>query len=1815
MSAILKRTSFGLLRTNPKLTTNIKIVADSKDKVYLESIDADPLLTKSIYKGFEVTGGSYSRDLNRFYSQGAKVLPKSISYQVFEIDESVNIKDRYKDQYDFLYDLGMQPKNSRIYSEEFSMFAPLWIEPGNEPDYFLIFKMDGPSTINYNQWLVDNPNSSLDNDSILNDIVTLPENFFDNYISKAKIIKTFDLKGTSSIGRYIRNHSEDPLFPESSIYASLSKGALTYWQGISYSDGGFARKAQDIYSDYVLIDKTVTENDDFVTMGFYNNEIVHPNILNMEFLFDDEEQEDYRFSRYFGMYVSEAELGKFEIDGNRLYQDRDVEYTQTPSPIKNQFGYSSTTIDAKQVNDRGIKVYPKLNAGGTGPYSGRLINWSETQNPRFPYIKSISGNFYSIDSNIGWTSTYMNGPTATIEDDRFLRIKNKTVNWKDFTGFEDPFTFIEALQTDQRGRPNFSFEVIGTVSSGDQIRIGYTDWTNPAYANLIDKHTISGDTAITAGKNTNLSFSVNGTKEQVALAIANAINYIQTATTEHQIFSAIAKGNRVIVFSRLDSENWDKLRYSLFSTSTTYPFSKPNEFQPITYQAYLPSPISVTALIPGDYFEYRFTGGCDNSAARFVINTEDFQEFVDETDPVFVNTTNGFDLVGEYSIYLDEPVLNSVGHIVDFNNIDKYMVYHIKNTKYDITFNSSKKLALYKTAKNSLGYLSIFPLRDFDYNSLDISYSKDADSSYTNLDYWYQGDIFNQIESAYPSLTYVGTVGHSEDQTSVYNTGSSLGWNSQAYNAILTSGPQYASAKPSTNSSTMGFGLCTDPASTNSWWGFEYLWYFYDEVIGFTAQSANPTAGVFEWDGTNAIPRTTLEPYTSDDVFAITYDTYRVKYWKNGILMYTSTTTPTGPLYFNSIYWRPNFGFNDIRLGKIKVPTFDFDSLDPDYIPQIESILGPNSPFAVSGGFQSLGGISDDFLDTNDKVYNEYDRLKENILPEIALSSKVVPFINKWVYDNESNDVRENPYRLNTDQSFGYSNFSPSFDELGRNPKFFTHEWYYLQKYPPYMSFEEKVNSFSYFDEDLNYLTLPIYGGSTYAGATALIVGGTGATANLMSNAEDYFLSYFTRETIDGVDIPRDFRYSIFEYGTETVFAETLFRGAKVIIKDRSEFSPIDYNIESIRFLANPVYNGYKFSSVLTYSNSGTQLIFIKNDKWKSVTLVILSDLNDEVFMKYKEGNTSHKFIDRSHLYTLNSKLELASGATGDTLKPRDVNIGGEIYAWDWTGTNWLIKARQDKNGNNPNFSSDLTLNPGGNYNHVRVETAGYGIEFVGIRNPTSSTFECDTINSIGFSPPFLPTGSSTQDLEMLPIGATGYPGFVYDPTHVPPLKKPAAWAGGYFPIIQVKTSIGSQIIYNEGGYNGYLPIMDSISFGTIANQVNSGDSEIKYITIKEDDSVVFNQYAVEIVRPDYPVKSTYLKPKVLSEKPVDLQSSAGIIGYELTAMDRIDIHQISRYRGAYNPKWRDVIKFIDTDEIKAYIDLEGNSLSYNNVQILTKLVNPDSRVLIEDTNLFYINNLYFNKVNVESPNVILRFSESNARTIFPLLGEVAIDHKDYFLFKSNWDTNYFNKYLKSTVNVPQIGTREPKENKSFFGSKVIAVPNLVRIETFPQGIIPKKELGSISKIKTVKQNIVSEVKEVSKNRILTLQVFTGLALQDWMIKDGIGSDFYKYINANYSFGDPNQEDDIKTYIAENVYDRYIVKEVILWQKFWKKGNTLPPVEVNMTDEQKIAAGYTQTKNFQAKFANPDDLDFQLIYNIPLDRNYSIAFTVILEKK
>ena len=170
-------------------------------------------------------------------------------------------------------------------------------------------------------------------------------------------------------------------------------------------------------------------------------------------------------------------------------------------------------------------------------------------------------------------------------------------------------------------------------------------------------------------------------------------------------------------------------------------------------------------------------------------------------------------------------------------------------------------------------------------------------------------------------------------------------------------------------------------------------------------------------------------------------------------------------------------------------------------------------------------------------------------------------------------------------------------------------------------------------------------------------------------------------------------------------------------------------------------------------------------------------------------------------------------------------------------------------------------------------------------------------------------------------------------------------------------------------------------------------------------------------------------------------------------------------------------------------------------------------------------------------------------------------------------------------------------------------------METFPEGDIEKSLLGNINQIRNVKPNIVKSTIQSANKTQLEIKVFANLAMENNLIKDGFDREFNKYINPLYSFGDPIITDDVKKYIRLNVYQRYSISKIIFWEKQWFKGDPYPQIEFNLTDKQKIEKGYKVSKNFSTYLENPDDLYFKLIYNIPNDKNFSIAFTVILDKK
>ena len=70
------------------------------------------------------------------------------------------------------------------------------------------------------------------------------------------------------------------------------------------------------------------QNEYFITQGFQRNGIVLANLLNMQFLFNDEYAPEYSLNRYFGMYINDINEGSFDLSGEAFYKG--TEPNQTP---------------------------------------------------------------------------------------------------------------------------------------------------------------------------------------------------------------------------------------------------------------------------------------------------------------------------------------------------------------------------------------------------------------------------------------------------------------------------------------------------------------------------------------------------------------------------------------------------------------------------------------------------------------------------------------------------------------------------------------------------------------------------------------------------------------------------------------------------------------------------------------------------------------------------------------------------------------------------------------------------------------------------------------------------------------------------------------------------------------------------------------------------------------------------------------------------------------------------------------------------------------------------------------------------------------------------------------------------------------------------------------------------------------------------------------------------------------------------------------------------------------------------------------------
>ena len=363
--------SFQLVRTNPKLTGNIKIAISDEGGMWLESIKANPELSKDLYSKVPIdTNQSHPANIFRFLNSGST--PNEITFDLTEQVDSTKTSKNFKDQFDFShYFSGVKYLASNKYAERMSYFAPLYLKK-DVPDYFIIFKIEDPA------------NFPLDEVKQKYDAGESKTDYLIDLFSKASIIKTFDLRAETVPGKYLRDYLNNPNFPTSPLSVSYEENDFTTWNGILINEGTFGSRGEltyDLYSSSQPL-KFFEEN---ITNGFSRNGIIFPNILNLEFVFNDDSSAKYDFNRYLGVYVNAIELTKLDIDLDRAYLTRGT-WENTPRFRKNFLETDEVVLT--QSNPDGVII----------PFKSSIVNVSEFA-PTFTDSDNLFINYISDKDN------------------------------------------------------------------------------------------------------------------------------------------------------------------------------------------------------------------------------------------------------------------------------------------------------------------------------------------------------------------------------------------------------------------------------------------------------------------------------------------------------------------------------------------------------------------------------------------------------------------------------------------------------------------------------------------------------------------------------------------------------------------------------------------------------------------------------------------------------------------------------------------------------------------------------------------------------------------------------------------------------------------------------------------------------------------------------------------------------------------------------------------------------------------------------------------------------------------------------------------------------------------------------------------------------------------------------------------------------------------------------------------------------------------------------------------------------------------------
>ena len=784
-----------------------------------------------------------------------------------------------------------------------------------------------------------------------------------------------------------------------------------------------------------------------------------------------------------------------------------------------------------------------------------------------------------------------------------------------------------------------------------------------------------------------------------------------------------------------------------------------------------------------------------------------------------------------------------------------------------------------------------------------------------------------------------------------------------------------------------------------------------------------------------------------------------------------------------------------------------------------------------------------------EKIYNEYDRLQENYTTQFATLSRIIPTINKWCL-KDSKNVRENPYYLNCDESFGETNFSPSMDVNGTDKDKMTHEWFYLDKLPTYFDQKNINSAFSYVNPLEN----------------------VGFNLNLLKDINfDYFQSYFLSKgymTSAGVFAKTKplKKYTLIDGGNSQSFSSTIFKGLKFTPKLRKR---IGNNITK-EFVKTSEFNGYKFSTCLktNFNNAIPNYLkvhVIENKTFKNITLVLEINISDD----------SYDYLNRKLLYELDHKTK--NGVFSDSilsgsldLNSADLQIGGFT----------TVKGVPAANGSIPQFTTQILKDPNtGSYGSINI-----------------------TIGELTYE---LAVSSVNNDSELLISGGMMIEG-VNQPTSYYSENdyKLASYGyknGGIFAhrelLNQLNPSKINEILKGSNVEYITVELDGSITNNRLILDIEDGVELVKTSSLYPE---------IDINKP----KSFKLSNEVIG---YDIQERSKYFAF-LTRHNgnyTVDMNPIITFSEPFSMH---KIKTDWTNEAYSslYYNYDTSSIDLNNLTaaLYKKLNNcgvlfnvGEIKDRSHDESWGIIKNHFFHKVNeIDTEGVIKLSTTDDLLPKYQLINEIAIDKKDKNVFKSRWENDYYVRSLNGGEINLQPGTKNIIEEKSYGASSVIKTGDSYDLFNFTTNLF--NNIEELNDIKS-SNNTSYDINFIETETEVIMDFYLIRNFIKFLDNKGVRKTISKYVNVENSFGRIDTlDDDIEGYISENIIKLYTVSLIDLYVLESKNINT----NVSSVESSSIisSGGYVLDNNYSFKKDPKNPLNFRLIYNKRLGFSYEI---------